>query len=139
MKYLNKSFSIERVKAEHLAKKFSTPIYCYSYKKLKMNIIKFKNNFKSFNPLVCFSVKSNTNVNLLREIRKLGCGADVVSIGELMKALKAGVNTKKIVFSGVGKTTKELNYAINKNILLINAESKSEVIEIEKIAKSKKK
>ena len=56
-----------------------------------------------------------------------------------MKALKAGVNAKKIVFSGVGKTTEELNYAINKNILLINAESKSEVIEIEKIAKSKKK
>jgi len=139
MKYLNNSFLIEHVKAEYLAKKFGTPIYCYSYKKLKMNIIKFKNNFKSFNPLVCFSVKSNTNVNLLREIRKLGCGADVVSIGELMKALKAGVNTKKIVFSGVGKTTKELNYAINKNILLINTESKSEVIEIEKIAKSKKK
>ncbi len=139
MKYLNKSFSIERVKAEYLAKKFGTPIYCYSYKKLKMNIIEFKNNFKSFNPLICFSVKSNTNVNLLREIRKFGCGADVVSIGELMKALKAGVNTKKIVFSGVGKTAEELNYAINKNILLINAESKSEVIEIEKIAKSKKK
>ncbi len=56
-----------------------------------------------------------------------------------MKALKAGINKKKIVFSGVGKTTKELNYAINKNILLINTESKSEVIEIEKIAKSKKK
>ena len=139
MKYLNNSFLIEHVKAEYLAKKFGTPIYCYSYNKLKMNIIKFKNNFKSFNPLVCFSVKSNTNVNLLREIRKLGCGADVVSIGELMKALKAGVNTKKIVFSGVGKTTIELNYAINNNILLINAESKSEVIEIEKIAKSKKK
>ena len=139
MKYLNKSFSIESVKAEYLAKKFGTPIYCYSYKKLKTNIINFKNNFKSFNPLICFSVKSNTNVNLLRQIRKLGCGADVVSIGELMKALKAGVNTKKIVFSGVGKTTEELNYAINKNILLINAESKSEVIEIEKIAKSKKK
>ena len=139
MKYLNKIFSIEGVKAEYLAKKFGTPIYCYSYKKLKTNIINFKNNFKSFNPLICFSVKSNTNVNLLRQIRKLGCGADVVSIGELMKALKAGVNTKKIVFSGVGKTTEELNYAINKNILLINAESKSEIIEIEKIAKSKKK
>ena len=139
MKYLNKSFSIESVKAEYLAKKFGTPIYCYSYKKLKTNIINFKNNFKSFNPLICFSVKSNTNVNLLRQIRKLGCGADVVSIGELMKALKAGVNTKKIVFSGVGKTTEELNYAINKNILLINEESKSEVIEIEIIAKSKKK
>ncbi len=139
MKYLNKSFSIENVRAEYLAKKFGTPIYCYSYKKLKTNVIKFKDNFKSFNPLICFSVKSNTNLNLLREIRKLGCGADVVSIGELMKALKAGININKIVFSGVGKTTEELNYAINKNILLINTESKSEVIEIEKIAKSKKK
>ena len=139
MKYLNKRFSIESTKAEYLAKKFGTPIYCYSYKKLKTNIINFKNYFKYFNPLICFSVKSNTNVNLLREIRKLGCGADVVSIGELMKALKAGVNIKKIVFSGVGKTSEELNYAINKNILLINAESKSEIIEIEKIAKSKKK
>ena len=139
MKYLNKSFSIEQVKAESLAKKFGTPIYCYSYKKLKINIIKFKNNFKSFNPLICFSVKSNTNVNLLREIRKLGCGADVVSMGELMKVLKAGYNPKKIVFSGVGKTFEELNYAINKKIFLINAESKSEIIEIEKIAKSKKR
>ena len=139
MKYLNKSFLIERVKVINLVKKFGTPIYCYSYEKLKKNVINFKENFKSFSPLICFSVKSNTNVSLLREIRKLGCGADVVSMGELMKALKAGINPKKIVFSGVGKTFKELNYAVNKKILLINAESKSEIIVIEKIAKSKKK
>ena len=139
MKYLNKSFLIERVKVKNLVKKFGTPIYCYSYEKLKKNVINFKENFKSFSPLICFAVKSNTNVNLLREIRKLGCGADIVSMGELMKALKAGINPKKIVFSGVGKTFKELNYAVNKRILLINAESKSEIIVIEKIAKSKKK
>ena len=139
MKYLNKSFLIERVKVINLVKKFGTPIYCYSYEKLKKNVINFKENFKSFSPLICFAVKSNTNVNLLRELRKLGCGADVVSMGELMKALKAGINPKKIVFSGVGKTFKELNYAVNKKILLINAESKSEIIVIEKIAKSKKK
>ena len=139
MKYLNKSFLIERVKVKNLVKKFDTPIYCYSYEKLKKNVINFKENFKSFSPLICFAVKSNTNVNLLRELRKLGCGADVVSMGELMKALKAGINPKKIVFSGVGKTFKELNYAVNKKILLINAESKSEIIVIEKIAKSKKK
>ena len=139
MKYLNKSFLIERVKVKNLVKKFGTPIYCYSYERLKKNVINFKENFKSFSPLICFAVKSNTNVNLLREIRKLGCGADVVSMGELMKALKAGINPKKIVFSGVGKTFKELNYAVNKKILLINAESKSEIIVIEKIAKSKKK
>nr|MBC8305044.1 diaminopimelate decarboxylase [Pelagibacterales bacterium] len=139
MRYINKKFLIENISVTNLAKKFNTPIYCYSYKKLKTNVANFKHNFRSFNPLICFSVKSNTNVNLLREIRKLGYGADVVSIGELMKALKAGFNPKKIVFSGVGKTSNELNYAIKKNILLINAESKSEIIEIEKIAKFKKK
>ncbi|MDC1248142.1 diaminopimelate decarboxylase [Pelagibacteraceae bacterium] len=139
MKYINKKLSIEKIKVEDIAKKFGTPTYCYSYKRLKNNINNFKNNFKSFSPLVCFAIKSNTNVNLIKEIRKLGLGADVVSMGELMMALKAGVNPKKIVFSGVGKTAKEINYAIDKKILLINAESKSEIIEIERIAKNKRK
>jgi len=76
---------------------------------------------------------------LIKEIKKFGLGADVVSIGELMLALKAGINSKKIVFSGVGKTTKELSYAIDKKILLINAESESEIREIERIAKKKNK
>jgi diaminopimelate decarboxylase len=139
MKYNNKSLFIEKVKVNSLAKKFGTPIYCYSYKQLKENIKNFKKNFKSFSPLICFAVKSNTNVSLIREIRKLGLGADVVSMGELMMALKAGIDPKKIVFSGVGKTSLEIKYAIDKKILLINAESKSEIIEIENIAKSQKK
>jgi len=139
MKYINNCLTIEKVRVRDIAKKFGTPIYCYSYKKLKENITNFKKNFNSFTPLICFAVKSNTNVNLVREIRKLGFGADVVSMGELMLALKAGVEPKKIVFSGVGKTSKEISYAIDKKILLINAESKSEIIEIEKIAKSKKR
>ena len=138
MKYINKSLTIEKIRVQDIAKKFDTPIYCYSYKRLKENITNFKKNFSSFSPLICFAVKSNTNVNLVREIRKLGLGADVVSMGELMMALKAGINPKKIVFSGVGKTSVEINYAIDKKILLINAESKSEIIEIEKIARSKK-
>ena len=139
MKYINKNLSIEKVKVQDIAEKFGTPIYCYSYKQLKENIKNFKENFKSFSPLICFAVKSNTNVNLIREIRKLGLGADVVSMGELMMALKAGIDPKKIVFSGVGKTSTEISYAIEKKILLINAESKSEIIEIERIAKAKKK
>mgnify|MGYP001426918127 CR=1 FL=1 len=139
MRYINKSLVIEKVRIQDIAKKFGTPIYCYSYKKLKENIVNFKRNFSSFSPLICFAVKSNTNVNLVREIRKLGLGADVVSLGELMLALKAGVDPKKIVFSGVGKTSAEISYAIEKKILLINAESKSEIIEIERIAKSKKR
>ena len=139
MRYLKNNLFIEGIKVENLAKKFGTPIYCYSYKQLKDNIKKFKKSFSSFSPLICFAVKSNTNVNLIKEIKKLGLGADVVSIGELMMALKAGINSKKIVFSGVGKTSDEINYAIEKEILLINAESKSEIIEIERIAKLKRK
>ena len=139
MKYIAKKFLIDGVKAETLAKRYSTPIYCYSFKKLKKNILYFKKNFKVINPLICFSVKSNSNSKLLKEIGKLGLGADVVSAGELMKSLKSGIKPNKIVFSGVGKTSSEISYAIEKKILLINAESKSEILEIEKIAKSKRK
>ena len=139
MKYRNKDFFIEGLKAKFLAKKFSTPIYCYSYNKIKSNIEYFKNTFKQINPIICYAVKANSNKILLREIGKLGLGADVVSIGELMKALNSGIKPNKIVFSGVGKTSEEISFAINKKILLINAESKSEILEIERIAKIKKK
>ncbi len=139
MKYISKNLFIEGIKVRNLAKKFRTPVYCYSYKKLKENINNFKKNFKSLNPIICFAVKANANLKLLKEIKKFGLGADVVSLGELTKALKAGIQPKKIVFSGVGKTSEELTFAIDKKILLINAESKSEILEIERIAKSKKK
>ena len=139
MRYNKKKLFIEGVSVQNISNKFGTPAYCYSYSKLKKNINDFKENFKSFSPLICFSVKSNTNVNLIREIKKFGLGADVVSKGELMMALKAGINSSKIVFSGVGKTSEEINFAIEKKILLINAESKSEIQEINKIAKKKNK
>ena len=139
MKYKNKQLTTENINFQILAKKFGTPAYCYSHSKLEENINNFKENFKSFSPLICFSVKSNTNLNIIKEIKKFGLGADVVSKGELMLALKAGVNPSKIVFSGVGKTSEEISFAIEKKILLINAESKSEIKEINKIAKRKKK
>jgi len=139
MHYKNKIFHVENISTEKLVRKFNTPLYCYSYLKLKNNIINFKNHFSNINPLICFSVKSNSNVKIIKEIKNLDCGADVVSKGEMMKALKAGVNPKKIVFSGVGKTYSELEYAINKNILSINVESKSELLIIEKIGKIKNK
>ena len=139
MKYFKKKLSIEKVTVENIAEKYGTPAYCYSYSKLKENIKKFKKSFKAFSPLICFAIKSNTNVNLIREIKKFGLGADVVSMGELMTAVKAGISPNKIVFSGVGKTLDEITYAINKKILLINAESESEIKQIEKIAKLKKR
>ena len=139
MKYIDNKLFIEKVSVEKINKLFNTPTYCYSYNQLKENIINFRRNFKSISPLICFAVKSNTNINLIKEIKKFGLGADVVSMGELMMALKAGIKPNKIVFSGVGKTSKEIDYAIDKKILLINAESKSEVREIERIAKLKKR
>ena len=139
MTYKGNEFLFDGVKLKKLAKKFSTPIYCYSLKRIKKNVEDFKNAFKKFNPIICYSVKANPNKILLREIGKLGLGADVVSLGELMKALKSGIKPGKIVFSGVGKTANEISFAINKKILLINAESKSEILVIEKIAKSKRK
>ena len=139
MKYINKKLTVEKISFQKIASKFGTPFYSYSYSKLKENINNFKKNFRSFSPLICFAVKSNTNINLIREIKKFGLGADVVSMGELMMALKAGISPNKIVFSGVGKTSKEISFAIDKKILLINAESLSEVKEINRVAKSKNK
>ena len=139
MKYKKKHFYIENVSIETIAKKYGTPSYVYSYNKIKDNINNFKKYFKTINPLICFSVKSNANLKILSIINKLGLGADVVSKGELMRALKAGIKPNKIVFSGVGKTIDELKFAVSKKILLINAESENEIIEIEKIAKKNKK
>ena len=98
MKYINKKLTIEKISLQKIANKFGTPFYLYSYSKLKENIDNFKKSFRSFSPLICFAVKSNTNVHIIREIKKLGLGADVVSMGELMMALKAGINPNKIVF-----------------------------------------
>jgi diaminopimelate decarboxylase len=139
MRFIKNKLSFDKKNVENLAKKFGTPLYCYSHNKIKSNILELKKYFQSFSPLICFAVKSNTNIKILKEIKKFNLGADVVSIGELLKALKAGIKAEKIVFSGVGKTSSELDYAIKQNILLINAESKSEILEIEKIAKKKKK
>ena len=129
------SLCIENISALKLTKKYQTPFYCYSLAQLRNNFLRFNNIFKNIKPIICFSVKSNSNLTLLRELRKIGSGADVVSIGELLKAIKAGINSKKIVFSGVGKTKEEIIKAIKKRILLINVESESEAILINKVSK----
>jgi len=139
MIYKKDKLTLDRFDVNKIVKKYKTPIYCYSQKKIKNNIQDLKNNFKNIDPLICYAVKANSNLGILKEIKKNNLGADVVSGGELMKALKAGIHPKKIVFSGVGKVAEEIEYAIKNKILLINAESKSEILEIEKIAKNKKK
>ena len=126
---------VENISALKLATKYKTPFYCYSLSQLKDNFNRFNNTFKTIKPIICFSVKSNSNLTLLRELKKIGSGADVVSLGELLKAIKAGMNPKKIVFSGVGKTEEEIRTAIKKRILLINVESENEAVLINKISK----
>ena len=126
---------VENISAQKLVKKYRTPFYCYSLSQLKNNYNVLNSAFRTVKPIICFSVKSNSNLTLLKELKKMGSGADIVSIGELLKATKAGINAKKIVFSGIGKTEEEIRMAIKKGVLLINAESESEVNLINKVSK----
>jgi diaminopimelate decarboxylase len=134
-KYIQNKYSVENTSVLNIIKKNRTPFYLYSGKQLNDNYKNFTKNFKDINPLICYSVKSNSNISILKSLAKLGSGADVVSAGELLKALKAGIKSKKIVFSGVGKTEDELKLAIKKKILLINIESESEAKLINKLSK----
>ena len=135
LKYVGNNLFIEKLSVTNVAKKNKTPFYLYSENQIRENYLKFKNTFKKINPLICFAAKSNSNLTILKTLGKLGAGTDVVSGGELLKALKAGIRANKIVFSGVGKTEEEIRLAITKKILLINCESESEAILINKIAK----
>ena len=114
IKLRKNNLCVENVLVKSIAKKYKTPFYCYSLSQLKNNFYNFKNTFKTVQPLICFSVKSNANLTILRELKKLGSGADVVSIGELLKARKAGIKSNKIVFSGIGKTEEEIREAVKK-------------------------
>ena len=136
IKFSKNNLSVEKMSALSLTKKYKTPFYCYSLSQLKNNYSSFNYSFKKIKPLICFSVKSNSNITLLKELKKIGSGADVVSMGELLKAKKAGIDSKKIVFSGVGKTEEEIKLAIKNRVLLINMESESEAHLINKISKS---
>jgi diaminopimelate decarboxylase len=139
LKFKDKNLFFENLSISKIAKKIKTPFYLYSLNQLKFNFNNYSKTFKKVKPLICFSVKSNSNLRLITELKKLGSGADVVSIGELKIALKAGISAKKIVFSGVGKTYEELDFAIKKGILLINAESEAEVEAINKAARKNNK
>ncbi len=139
IRYKNNNLFVERVSVRSLASKLSTPFYLYSEGNIIENYRSFLNNFKKSNPLICFSVKANSNIQILKVLRKMGSGADVVSGGELLKAIKSGIKPNKIVFSGVGKTEDEIKLAIRKKILLINVESENEAVLINKIAGNLKK
>ncbi|MFH1283686.1 MAG: diaminopimelate decarboxylase [bacterium] len=137
--YKNKSLFLEDVDIEKLAEKVKTPVFIYSRKELLGNYSAIEKTLSKFNHVICFAVKSNSNLALLHELAKRGCGADIVSGGELYRALKAGISPKKIVYSGVGKTEDEISYALESKIKLFNIESLEELMSISRVAKRKKR
>lgn len=131
----NNNVLVENINILELVKKIETPAYIYSKSKIIENVNTLKSGLKKVDGLICFSVKANSNLNLLKILVNEGLGMDIVSGGELRKALLAGCNSKKIVFSGVGKSPIDIECAIREDILLFNVESESELFVINEISK----
>src|SRR3972149_12276158 len=124
----------EDVSVKKIAKEVGTPFYLYSYNTLKNHFRAFDSAFAGIPHLVCFAVKSNSNIALLKIFAEEGGGFDIVSGGELYRALLAGADPQKIVYAGVGKTREEIRYALKSNILMFNVESTQELFAIDEVA-----
>lgn len=133
-KYEHNKLYCESVSIARLAKKYGTPLYVYSRKTFLDHYRKLQDAFRSVKPLICYSVKANSNLTILRTLVARGAGLDIVSGGELYRALKAGVLPRKIVYASVGKTEKEIGYAMKSNILVFNVESLPELMMIDEVA-----
>jgi len=125
----------EGVDLSLISKTFDTPAYVYSKKTLERHIDAYIESFTSSNNLVCFAVKSLSNISILKILKDKGCGFDIVSGGELHRVMLAGADPKKIIFSGVGKSKSEIALGIKNDVLSFNIESSSELYRIEKVAK----
>lgn len=126
----------EDLKVEDIAKKYGTPLYLYSHNAFKNNYLEINDAFVSIQKLICFSVKANSNLTILKNLVGLGAGLDIVSGGELKRALAAGCPGEKIVFAGVGKRKDEIKDAIEAGIKMFNVESFPELMRINEIAQS---
>jgi diaminopimelate decarboxylase len=129
-------FFVEDVCIESIIERFGTPTYIYSKQRIVDNFKNLESAFKNVDHLICFAVKANSNLAILNLLAKNGAGFDIVSGGELKRVIAADGDPKKIVFSGVGKTSEEIKLAIENNILAFNIESEDELIRIQEIAKS---
>ena len=132
--YRNGEMFAEQVPLKRIAQEVGTPAYVYSLATLKRHFKVFDQAFAKARHIVCFSVKANSNLALLRAFAKEGSGFDIVSGGELFRALKVGADPKKIVFSGVGKKKQEIEYALEAGILMFNVESEEELFALNEIA-----
>ncbi len=134
--YKNGVMHAEDVDLRLIASSVGTPFYCYSTATLTRHYQVFKNAFAEMDTLVCYAMKANSNQAVLRTLAKLGAGMDVVSEGELRRAIAAGVPGSRITFSGVGKTEQEIRYALEQKIYCFNVESEPELQALSDIAQS---
>jgi diaminopimelate decarboxylase len=132
--YRNGEMFAEGVPLKRIAKEVGTPAYVYSLATLKRHFRVFDEAFATVPHIICFSVKANSNIAVLRAFAREGSGFDIVSGGELFRALKAGADPKKIVFSGVGKKKEEIEFALRSGILMFNVESEQELVALNEIA-----
>jgi len=133
---INNELYAEECRVQDLAEEFGTPVYIYSTATLKRHYQAFDSAFQGLDHLTCFSVKCNGNLSVLRLLKDLGAGADIVSGGELYRALQAGMDPRKIVFSGVGKQQQEIREALEAGILMFNVESLPELHLLQETARS---
>jgi diaminopimelate decarboxylase len=133
--YKEKDLFVERIPVKRIAEIVKTPFYLYSSREIIDNFLSYKKSFFNKQHLICYAVKANSNLSILKMLARLGAGADIVSGGELLRALKAGVPANKIVYSGVGKSEEEIELAVKKQILMFNIESEQEFDLIQKKAR----
>jgi len=135
-KYRDQELYCEGVPVEKIAREVGTPVYIYSASTIRNHYRVIDRAFKAIPHIICFAVKANSNLSILRLLASEGSGADIVSGGELYRALKAGIDPDKIVFAGIGKTEEEIRFALESDILMFNVESSLELKKINEIASS---
>jgi diaminopimelate decarboxylase len=137
--YRNGRLHAEDVALERVAREIGTPFYCYSTATLERHYKVFSGAFqeKAIDAMVCYSIKANGNLGVVATLARLGAGADVVSGGELKRAMLAGIPASRIVFSGVGKTQEEMAQAIEAGIHQFNVESEAELLALDEVARSR--
>lgn len=133
-RYIDNELFCEDVSVADIADQVGTPFYLYSHATLKQHFRAFDGAFSDINHLTCFSMKSNSNLAVLRLVGSEGGGVDIVSAGELYRSLQAGIDPKKIVYSGVGKRDEDIEYALKAGIFMFNAESAQEIVRLNHVA-----
>src|SRR5215475_10592654 len=135
--YRESELHCEGVPLKKIADEVGTPVYVYSEETLRRHVRVFDEAFQSVPHLICYAVKANSNINILRRFTEWGTGFDIVSGGELFRVLRAGAPAKKVIFAGVGKTAEEIECALDAGILFFNVESAPELDLIHKIARER--